>query len=265
VINEAGELAMANGTRESKLSTAFVKLADTLITDFDMVDLLHWLVEECTQILDTQAGGLLLVDAAGELQLVASTSEEAELVEVLQLSAGEGPCLDCFRTGLAVTIGDIGRDAAKWPKFSAEALEQGFKSVHATPLRLRGQIIGTMNLFSTHTGELASADVAVAQALADVATIGILQERTIRSSNIVAEQLQYALDSRILIEQAKGVLAATNAMSMDKAFAAIRTHARDNNLTLRKVAEDVINRVTDIGRSPDAQSSRPSGSAKSQV
>jgi GAF domain-containing protein len=220
---------MSNTSREVQLSAAFVKLADTLIADFDVVDLLHWLVEECTKILDTQAGGLLLVDPAGVLQLVASTNEEAELVEVLQLAAGEGPCLDCFHTGSPVTVGDIETEAYKWPNFSAEAMKQGFRSVHATPLRLRGQTIGTMNLFSTHVGELAHEDIAVAQALADVATIGILQERTIRSATLISEQLQHALDSRILIEQAKGVLAATTGMSMNEAFATMRAHSRNKN------------------------------------
>lgn len=239
---------MTTESRESQLSAAFVKLADTLIADFDVVDLLHWLVEECTRILDTQAGGLMLVDPAGELQLIASTSEEAELVEVLQLAAGEGPCLDCFRTGTAITVGDIESSAARWPEFSAEALKEGFRSVHATPLRLRGQIIGTMNLFSINVGELAPADIAVAQALADVATIGILQERTIRSGTLVAEQLQHALDSRILIEQAKGVLAASAGMSMNEAFSTMRTYARNQNLSLRKVADEVIARTIDLGR-----------------
>ncbi|MET4705855.1 GAF and ANTAR domain-containing protein [Frigoribacterium sp. UYMn621] len=237
---------MTAESREVQLSAAFVKLADTLVTDFDVVDLLHWLVEECTRILDTEAGGLLLVDAVGVLQLIASTSEEAQLVEVLQLAAGEGPCLDCFRTGIAVTVGDIQVNAEKWPEFSAEAVKQGFRSVHATPLRLRGQIIGTMNLFSTRTGELAPADIAVAQALADVATIGILQERTIKSSSIVSAQLQHALDSRILIEQAKGVLAATSGMTMNDAFAAIRAYARNHNFTLAKVADGIIARTLDV-------------------
>lgn len=240
-------------SREAQLSAAFVKLADTLITDFDVVDLLHWLVEECTRILDTQEGGLLLVDAAGVLQLVASTSEEAQLVEVLQLAAGEGPCLDCFHAGTAVTVGDLEVDADKWPEFSAEALKQGFRSVHATPLRLRGQIIGTMNLFSIHPGELAAADISVSQALADVATIGILQERTIRNSSIVAEQLQHALNSRILIEQAKGVLAATAGMTMNEAFAALRNHARNANLTLSTVASGVIARTIDVANTSPAR------------
>ena len=233
---------MTTGTRESKLSTAFVKLADTLVTEFDVVDLLHWLVEQCTDILDTQAGGLMLADPTGQLQLVASTSEEAELVEIFQLAAGEGPCLDCFRTGTPVTVGNIEADGGSWPTFSAEALKFGFRSIHATPLRLRGQVIGTMNLFSDHVGALVSEDIAVAQALADVATIGILQERHIRSANVVTEQLQRALDSRILIEQAKGILATTMNTTMNNAFAIMRTYARDRNLPLRQVADDVIAR-----------------------
>jgi GAF domain-containing protein len=238
---------MTTETRETKLSTAFVKLADTLVTDFDVVDLLHWLVEECTDILDTQAGGLMLVDSAGSLQLVASTSEEAELVEVFQLAAGDGPCLECFRTGSPVTVGDIQAEGARWPAFKVEALRLGFRSVHATPLRLRGQTIGTMNLFSHHVGALNPQDIAVAQALADVATIGILQERSIRSANLLSEQLQHALDSRILIEQAKGVIAASTDLNMSEAFAALRAYARSRNRTLRDVAEDVIGRRIDIG------------------
>jgi GAF domain-containing protein len=227
-------------SRESKLSAAFVKLADTLVSDFDVVELMHWLVEKCTEILDTQAGGLMLVDPAGQLQLVASTSEEAELVEVFQLAGGAGPCLDCFRTGTAVTVGNLETEGQRWPQFAAEALKLGFRSVHATPLRLRGEVVGTMNLFSHHTGELAAADIVVAQALADVATIGILQERNIRSATIISEQLQRALDSRILIEQAKGVLATTLHTSMNDAFVTMRTHARERNLPLRQVADDII-------------------------
>ena len=237
---------MTTHTRESKLSTAFVKLADTLVAEYDVVELLHWLVDECTAILDTQSGGLLLVDPAGELQLVASTSEDAKLVEVIQLAAGDGPCLECFRTGVAVTVGDIEAEAHRWPRFSAEALDLGFRSVHATPLRLRGQTIGTMNLFSHHVGALVPEDIAVAQALADVATIGILQERSIRSAQLLAEQLQHALDSRILIEQAKGVLATTMSTSVDEAFAVLRRYARERNLPLRQVADDVVGRRLDL-------------------
>ncbi|MHA6669679.1 GAF and ANTAR domain-containing protein [Homoserinimonas sp. A447] len=237
---------MSDLSREAKLNAAFVKLADTLIADYDVVDLLHTLVEECTALVGTQAGGLMISDPLGQLQLVASTSEQADFVEIMQLNAGSGPCVDCFATGTAVAVADIDASGTQWPEFRAAALQQGFHSVNATPLRLRGQVIGTMNLFSTSVGELSAPDAAVVQALADVATIGILQERLIRESDIVSEQLQRALDSRILIEQAKGVLSQTGSMEMDDAFRAMRNYARSNNLSLRLVAEGVTDRSIDV-------------------
>jgi len=237
---------MTTATRETKLSSAFVKLADTLVADFDMLELLNWLLDECTEILDTQEGGIMLVDPTGQLQLVASTSEEANLVEIFQLAAGAGPCLDCFRTGTAVTVGDLEVEGDRWPTFSKEALAVGYRSVHATPMRLRGQTIGTMNLFSSHPGAMAQSDIDIAQALADVATIGILQERSIRTAQLLSEQLQQALDSRILIEQAKGVLAASLNTTMNNAFSILRTYARDRNLPLREVAGDVVSRTLQL-------------------
>lgn len=230
---------MDGTSREEKLNAAFVELADTLIADFDVVDLLHTLMEECIEILGTQAGGLMLADSRGVLELIASTSERAEFVEIMQVNAGAGPCFDCFATGVVVTVADIAESAAQWPDFQAAALGRGFHSVHAVPMRLRGQIIGTMNLFGTSIGELASRDIAVVQALADVATIGILQERLISEASLVTEQLQRALNSRILIEQAKGVLAQAGTMEMSEAFAVLREYARNNNLRLRTVAEGV--------------------------
>ena len=235
-------------SREARLITAFVKLTDTLIDDYDVVDLLQWLIEECATILDTQDGGVLLVDADGSLQLVASTSEEAQLVEMFQLAAGEGPCLDCFKSGEAVTVGNLEAETDRWPQFAQEALTRGFKSVHATPLRLREQVIGTMNLFSVHVGALNAEDAAVAQALANVATIGILQEHTFQSAHTLTEQLQRALDTRILIEQAKGVVAAKTGMNMGEAFAALRAFAENQNLRLRQVADDVIAGRLEINR-----------------
>lgn len=246
---------MTKISREAKLSAAFVTLADTLTADYDVVDLLHTLVEECTALLDTQGGGLMLADPSGNLQLVASTSERTDFVEIMQLNAGSGPCVDCFTTGMAVAVADIDKQGMKWPEFRVAALQRGFHSVNAVPLRLRGTVIGTMNLFGTSVGELSSSDAAAAQALADVATIGILQERLIRESGIVSEQLQRALDSRILIEQAKGVLSETGQMDMDEAFTALRAYARNSNLNLRLVAEGVTNRSLDIlTTSPSAAS-----------
>jgi GAF domain-containing protein len=232
-------------SREEKLNLVFVRVADTLTADFDTIDLLHSLLQECTHILDVQAGGIMLADGLGTLQLMASTSERADFVEVMQLNAGSGPCLDCFATGAPVSVPDIEANGSAWPDFRDTALDHGFRSVFATPMRLRGQVLGTMNLFGTEVGELSSRDASVAQALADVATIGLLQERNIRESAIVAEQLQRALSSRILIEQAKGVLAASSSMDVEQAFTAMRRYARDNNLALRTVAESLTNRTLD--------------------
>jgi GAF domain-containing protein len=237
---------MSDLTREAKLNLAFVKLADTLIADFDVVDLMQTLVEECADILATEAGGILIVDPSGALQLVASTSEESALVEIMQLNAGAGPCVDCITTGRPVSVGDIAGSGSQWPAFRQEAIRQGFTSVHATPMRLRGQVIGAMNLFSTHLGELNPEDVAVAQALADVATIGLLQERSIRESGIIAGQLQNALNSRVVIEQAKGVVSENAGLSMSDAFSALRNYARNNNLTLSAVASAVVDRSLNI-------------------
>jgi GAF domain-containing protein len=237
-------------SREAQLSAAFVMVADTLTADYDVVDLLHTLVTECIKILDAQAGGILIVDGTGQLQVVASTSERAELVEVIQLAAGAGPCVDCFATIKTVSVPDIQTTTEKWPSFTAAALEQGFLSVHAIPMRLRGEIIGTMNLFRTSVGKLKRRDAEVAQALADVATISILQERVASQSQIVTEQLQNALHSRVLIEQAKGVLSHSGGLSMEEAFIMLRTYARNNNLTLRVVSESVTNHTLDLTANP---------------
>lgn len=237
---------MSEVSREERVAAAFVTVADTLTADFDVIDLLHTLVETCTELLDIQAGGIVLADSVGDLQVVASTSEGADFVEIMQVAVGSGPCVECFRSGIAVAVGDIAKDAGNWPDFQAAALERGFLSVYATPLRLRGQVLGSMNLFSGAVGILNARDASLAQALADVATIGILQERTIRESGIVAEQLQRALSSRVFIEQAKGILSATTSMDVDEAFATLRAYARNNNLSLSAVAEGVTNRTIDV-------------------
>jgi GAF domain-containing protein len=232
---------MDDTSREARINAAFVMVADTLTTNYDMVDLLHTLVQECAGILTMQAGGLMLVDRTGELQLMTSTSEAAGFVEVMQLNAHTGPCIECFRSGVAVSVEEISRSAL-WPAFRIAAVAEGFRSVLATPLKLRGKVIGTMNLFGTTTGKVSARDAAVAQALADVATIGILQERVIREGHLMEEQLHRALDSRILIEQAKGFIASQLSLNMDDAFLLLRKYARDRNLTIRSVASQVSNR-----------------------
>lgn len=248
---------MSDSSREQSLAAAFVMLADTLTSEYDMVELLHTLMDECIELLDVQAAGLLLANARGELELVASTSERADIVEVLQLNAGAGPCVECFATATAVSLGDVEAAPERWSQFRAAALLEGFHSVHAVPLRLRAEVIGAMGLFRKSAGALEPADAGVAQALADVATIGILQERLLRESGIVTEQLQHALDSRIVIEQAKGVVAESLGVEMDAAFAMLRAHARGNNLGLRAVAEAIVDRSLDSG----ALSSRPARGA----
>lgn len=233
---------MDETSREARLNAAFVTVADTLTEHYDVVDLLHTLVTECTQIVDATAGGLMLADAMGRLQVVASTNESAELVEVMQLAAGAGPCVDCFTSGAAVSVSDIDSGGDQWPAFRSAALEQEFHSVHATPMKLRGEVIGTMNLFQTTTGAMSERDAAVVQALADVATIGVLQQRIATESQIVAQQLQRALDSRVLIEQAKGTLAEALDMTMEEAFRSLRSYARNHNLTLHEVASGIATR-----------------------
>lgn len=233
---------MSDTPRDERVSDAFVAVAQILVSDFDMIDLLQTLVEVSVTVLDVDAGGILLADDSGQLQLVASTSEQAKLVEVMQLSAGAGPCVDCFTSGELVVVNDIAAQREQWPRFCDEAVSQGFSSVFATPMRLRGTVLGAMNLFSATAGSPTSKDALLAQALTDVATIGIMHERTIRDSSILAEQLQRALDTRVLIEQAKGVLAVVASYSMDEAFRAMRDYARSHNMPLREVARRVADR-----------------------
>lgn len=232
-------------SREQRINEAFVKVAGTLMDQYDVVDLLSALVEECTDLLDIQAGGLLIANNLGELELIASTSEEAEFVEVMQLAAGAGPCVDCFHTGEQVSVDNIDASGDRWPEFRKAAMRKGFQAIHATPMRIRGKIIGSLNLLGTTPRHLSDRDAKLAQALADVAVIGILQERSLRDVNFVNEQLQLALDTRILVEQAKGVLAQMEKLDMDAAFTVLRAYSRANGISLRITAQNVINRSLD--------------------
>ncbi|UOZ03150.1 GAF and ANTAR domain-containing protein [Amycolatopsis sp. WQ 127309] len=222
--------------RERQVIRAFVALADTLVDDYDVADLLHTMVVECVDLLDITAAGLTLVDERGGLQVLASSTEQARLLELFQLNIDEGPCVDCFTGSAPVLVADIAAQAARWPRFAAEAAREGFASVHALPLRLRKHTIGALNLFGPQPGELSADDVALAQGMADTATIGILHERALRQGEILSEQLQTALNSRVIIEQAKGVLAISGQLGMDAAFAALRGYARRNNRRLSDVA-----------------------------
>jgi GAF domain-containing protein len=227
-------------SREQRLAGVFVELADTLVADFDVIDFLHTLTERSVELLHADAAGLILADPQGQLQVLASTTDQARVLELFELQNSQGPCLDCFRTGRPVVNVDLVEVAARWPRFEAATTAAGFRSVHALPLRLRGQVIGAMNLFCQDRSSLSDDDVSLGQALADVATIGLLQERTVRHGEIVAEQLQGALNSRILIEQAKGVLAERSGVDVDEAFALLRAYARSNGTQLSAVAAAVI-------------------------
>jgi GAF domain-containing protein len=232
---------MSQPAREQRVSDAFVALADTLVDDYDIIDLLDQLVAHCVTLLAADAAGLLLADPRGELRPVAASSEDAQTMELLQLQAEEGPCLECYRTAAQVRVPDLDQMADRWPRFAAAVAEAGaFVSVHAIPLRLRGRAVGALNLFHRAPGPLPDADLALGQALADVATIGILQERAIRRSEVLSEQLQTALNSRVIIEQAKGVLAQHLGVPVDTAFDRLRRYARGNNLRLAEVARRCV-------------------------
>ena len=231
---------MSGESREHEITDMFVRLADILVDDYDVVDLLDQLVTACVRILGVSAAGLLLDDQKGNLALVASSGEESRLLELFQLQNNQGPCLDCVRSGSAVTSSDLEADKELWPLFVAAADLAGFRSVAALPLRLRDQIIGGLNLFMVDPREVPLADRRLAQALADVATIGILQQRSLHRSHVLSEQLQGALTSRVAVEQAKGVLAERNNLTMDAAFDALRRYARNHNLKLSDVATSVV-------------------------
>ena len=236
-----------------RLAEVFVEVADTLVDDFDVIEFLESLTRHTAEVSDTASAGLLLTDPHGQLQYMASSSTSVKLLELFQLQYQEGPCLDCFRTGTAVVNSNLHQAGERWPLFAPRAVEAGFQSVHAFPLRHRQKVIGALNLFSTDVGDLKPTDVRIIQCLADIATIGLLQERTIRSAEILTEQLQSALNSRITIEQAKGVLARTHGVGVDAAFDLMRGYARSNNLRLSDVARAV---VTDPHRHPDLTATR---------
>jgi transcriptional regulator with GAF, ATPase, and Fis domain len=222
------------------LSETFVELTDTMVAGFDMIDFLHVLTDRSVLLLDVSAAGLLLADPRGELRVVAASSEAARLLELFQIQSDQGPCLDCFRGGRPVNSLDLAAEARRWPRFSAAARTAGFAAVQALPMRLRDQVIGALNLFRAAPGAFDPADIRVGQALADVATISLLHERGMRRSDTLNEQLQTALNSRVIIEQAKGKLAERLGLDMNQAFSLLRAHARNRNLRMSDLAQAFI-------------------------
>ena len=245
-------------SREELLARTFVELADTLVADFDVVELLTLLTDGCVDVLDVGAAGLMLAAPEGDLRVMASSSEAMRVLELFELQSQEGPCLDCYRTGQPVVNQDLATVNGRWPRFAPEALAAGFHSVHALPMRLRGTVIGALNLFHIEPGEMRQADVVAAQAMADVATIGVLQHRAALEAQVLNEQLNHALNSRIVIEQAKGIIAERESLNMEQAFSALRNHARGHNLRLVDVAGDVIDgtlAASALDRPPPAKTS----------
>jgi transcriptional regulator with GAF, ATPase, and Fis domain len=222
------------------LSATFVELTDTMVAGFDVIGFLHVLTDRSVQLLDVAAAGLLLADPRGELRVVAASSEAARLLELFQLQNDQGPCLDCFRAGQPVHAGDLAAEARRWPRFAPAAQQAGFAAVQALPMRLRDQVIGALNLFRASPGAFDPAGIRIGQALADVATISLLHERSMRRSDTLNEQLQTALNSRVIIEQAKGKLAERLGLDMGQAFSLLRNHARARNLRLSDLAQAFI-------------------------
>jgi transcriptional regulator with GAF, ATPase, and Fis domain len=225
---------------EQLVAEAFVELADTLVDDFDLMDFLHRVTVRCADVLDVSAAGLLLTDQRGALRVVAASTEQTRLLELLQIQTDEGPCPECFHTGRPVAVADLRAAADRWPRFIAEARKIGFGSAHALPMRLRSDIIGALNLFHTQAGALPARTVHLGQALADVATIALLQARAIDHRDNLAEQLQTALNSRIIIEQAKGVIAERRQLDVDSSFDLLRTAARSSNRRLSDLARAIV-------------------------
>ena len=228
-------------SREALLAHTFVELADTLVEDFDVVDLLTLLTDRCVEVLEVTAAGLMLAGPGGaDLRVVASSSEAMRLLELFELQAEEGPCLDCYRTGEPVLNQDLATVDGHWPRFAPRALDADFHAVHAFPMRLRGLTIGALNLFRAEEGGLEEGDVIAAQAFADVATIAVLQHRATLEARVLNDQLSEALNTRIVIEQAKGVLAERAGLDIEHSFSRLRGHARSHNLRLVDVAQAVI-------------------------
>ncbi len=232
-------------TREERIVQTFVELTNTMVDDFDIVEFLHRLVEHCVTLLDCTEVGLLLADPAGALRVMASSSERSEALELLQSQNEEGPCFECYHRGSLVYSEDLAGDTDRWPVFAPAALEKGFCSVHAIPMRVGGQTIGALNLFRVRAGKLGAADIPLGQGLADIAAISILQDRAARESRDVVQDLQAALSSRVVIEQAKGVLSERASISLDAAFARLRAYARNHNRRLSDVAHELIDGTID--------------------
>lgn len=225
--------------RQTLTATAFVEIVDALVDDFDVIDMLTVLAGRSVQLLGVAAAGILLVDDAGELRVMASSSDQVGLLELFQVQNHEGPCYDSYTTGKMIANARLDV-ASPWPEFSRECIAAGYPSVCAIPLRLRNTVLGCLNLFMSNPAPLDPRDIALAQALADVASIAIIQDQVSRNGAIREGNLQHALDSRVVIEQAKGMIAEHGKLPMDQAFTRLRSHARHHNLHLSSLAQAIV-------------------------
>ena len=223
-----------------RVAEMFVEFADTLVEEFDLIEFLQMVTSRASELVGSAAAGLLLADPEGHLQFMAASDERTELLELFQVQSHEGPCQDCFREAVPVVNADLRAATERWPQFAPRAVAAGFRSVHAFPMRLRQDVIGALNLFGTDVGRMEPEDVRTVQALADVATIGLLQERAVRRGEVLSEQLQGALNSRVVIEQAKGAIAQLRSCTVDEAFLVLRAYCRNQNLRLSVVAHAVV-------------------------
>lgn len=229
--------------RERDVTEAFVALANSLVGDFDIVDLLSGLTADCARLLDIASAGVLLVDRRGDLHVIAASSDATRDLELYQIQRDEGPCLDCYHSGEVVTAADLEAEHARWPLFVDAAVQAGFRSVHAVPMRLQDSRLGTLGLFGRTVGALGEDDLNLAQALAHVGSVAITQGRATREMHVVRSQLQNALNSRVVLEQAKGVIAQRAGLDMDQAFGVLRDFSRDSNQLLTDVAAAVVART----------------------
>jgi GAF domain-containing protein len=232
-------------TREADVVRSLVEMADTLVDDYDVVDLLTGLADRCVNLLGVSAAGVMLVSPEGSLGLVASSSEAMRLLELFELQAQQGPCLDAFRTGQAVGHEDLEAGSGRWPSFSAAASQAGFRSALALPLRLRELTLGALNLLSITRSPMGEADIIVARAFADLATLSVVQHRAAAEAQRLNEQLSGALTSRVVIEQAKGVISERAGVDLAEAFSRLRNYARNHNLRLTDVAQAAVDGALD--------------------
>ena len=236
--------------RESRVVDTFLTLTDTLVREFDAIDMLTTLCERSVDLLDVSAAGVILTagGSSRHLSVAAASSERTRLLETFAVAVDAGPCLECLHSGEPVSAEDLTADTAhtQWPRFAAGAAEAGFRAVHALPMRLRGQGVGVLTLLHTDVHRLTGDDARLGQALADAATIGLLHERAARHAETLAEQLQGALNSRVVVEQAKGVLAARTGTRPDDAFTVLRAHARRHGLRLTELCRDVVDGTVDL-------------------